>query len=440
MERESGLRWEGVVKSLPTFVVAAICLSSGGIQERLRPRLPGLLVWATALLCASAACAADRQARSAGSEGAVIILVSLAPLLGCTAFLVSDHENVLAANNEDSSNPDTKIWFVPRDAEGRLGRVYLGYGNLWPQGGMNEEGLFFDGFGLAPMTAREPDGKPKATFLHILESMERFSTVEEVVGLFEQHDRSFMDSFMLVFADATGDAVIIERDALLRRNDGLIITSHLQQSRLAPDEEPGCQRYRIACQMIASMPEVSVHNCRRVLSAVHFEGESTTQYSNICDLRNRRLHLYHFHDFEHALVFDLATELDRDARVLSLREQFPSTFAAESYWQQREAEIQEQLQLLPGNVDRDNYSRYTGEYSEDHAAIPGLVRTVKERDGHLYTHTNFAPGEFELHPKSGHTFVQLDHAGRTEIEFIVGESGPAEGVTINGRTAVRLVD
>ena len=167
-----------------------------------------LLAIAAALVATGAAASQGQLPAPDGHSGLLAtLLITVIPVLGCTAFLVSSESEVFAANNEDSQNPDTKVWFVPGDAEGRLGRVFLGYGNLWPQGGVNEKGLFFDGFGTLPLDPREPNGKPRATHLHVLEAMERLATVEEVIELFEQHDRIFMDSFMLMFADATGDAV-----------------------------------------------------------------------------------------------------------------------------------------------------------------------------------------------------------------------------------------
>jgi tetratricopeptide (TPR) repeat protein len=67
----------------------------------------------------------------------------------CTAFLASHRDVVLAGNNEDYINPQTRVRFVPSE-DGRLGRIYFGFDNLYLQGGMNERGLFFDGFATAP--------------------------------------------------------------------------------------------------------------------------------------------------------------------------------------------------------------------------------------------------------------------------------------------------
>jgi hypothetical protein len=61
----------------------------------------------------------------------------------CTIFVVTDGRRTLFANNEDWSDPQTFIWFVPGSGS-RLGCAYVGFGNQWAQGGINNAGLAFD--------------------------------------------------------------------------------------------------------------------------------------------------------------------------------------------------------------------------------------------------------------------------------------------------------
>jgi hypothetical protein len=59
--------------------------------------------------------------------------------------MMTDGQRVLVGNNEDSKIPYTRVWFVPAEKD-QFGRVYFGYDNWIPQGGMNDQGLFFDYF------------------------------------------------------------------------------------------------------------------------------------------------------------------------------------------------------------------------------------------------------------------------------------------------------
>ncbi len=58
------------------------------------------------------------------------------PVWACTGLVVNDGERVLVGNNEDWFNPRTKIWFT-QPGNGRYGSVYFGFNDFGPQGGMN---------------------------------------------------------------------------------------------------------------------------------------------------------------------------------------------------------------------------------------------------------------------------------------------------------------
>jgi hypothetical protein len=63
------------------------------------------------------------------------------PGQGCTVFYAASGDLAFAGNSEDSFNPLTRAWFIPA-SDGRYGRVYFGYDDLSPQGGLNDQGLF----------------------------------------------------------------------------------------------------------------------------------------------------------------------------------------------------------------------------------------------------------------------------------------------------------
>lgn len=44
------------------------------------------------------------------------------------------------------------------------------------------------------------------------------------------------------------------------------------------------------------------------MQAVHVD---ITQYSNVYDIKNRKVYLYHFHDYDHVVEIDLLNELEK---------------------------------------------------------------------------------------------------------------------------------
>ncbi len=79
--------------------------------------------------------------------GLALVLVCLAfaplPARACTIFVLTDTNRALFCNNEDWSNPKTRIWFMPA-GDGCYGAVYVGFDDGYAQGGMNTEGLACD--------------------------------------------------------------------------------------------------------------------------------------------------------------------------------------------------------------------------------------------------------------------------------------------------------
>src|SRR5687767_6048469 len=124
--------------------------------------------------------------------------------LACTAFCAAGGGQVLVGNNEDWYNPRTKIRFIPAKP-GSYGRVYVGFDDMAPQGGMNERGLWFDGFAAPPVGAGPSSELPHFSGQIVDSAMAECANVEEVIRLFSQYNRAFLSEGILMFADASGD-------------------------------------------------------------------------------------------------------------------------------------------------------------------------------------------------------------------------------------------
>ncbi len=249
-------------------------------------------------------------------------------LSACTGFCASVRGVTLVGNNEDYNNPRTKLWFVPA-SNGAHGRMYVGFDDLWAQGGMNDQGLFFDGFATERVAA--VPGKPAFPGNLVEKIMSECATVAEAVRLFEKYDRSFLERGILLFADRHGDAAAIEPGAVVRKTGRYFVQTNFHQSRVRP-EGAICPRFRIASEMLESAGDgISVELFRRILAATHAEGQYPTLYSNIYDLNQQVMYLYHFHNYENVIRIDLRERLKQGKQVYDLPSLFPRTFAAEVF-------------------------------------------------------------------------------------------------------------
>jgi hypothetical protein len=258
--------------------------------------------------------------------------------LACTAFMSSESDLVLVGNNEDFYHPYTRIWFIP-STNGRYGRVYFGYDDWRPQGGMNDQGLFFDAFSTAPLEVKLSKEKPKFKGNFFDTFMAKCATVEAVLDFFDRHNLEFMLKFQLLIVDATGDSAIIEGDHIIRKKDSYQVVTNFYRSKVAYRDFPcewykgGCLRYQIAENMLKKNRSASVEYFRDILNSTHQNTLGVqTLYSNIYDLKSRIIHLYYLHNYDHEVTISLNDELKKGRHYYDL----PSLFGEKVSYTKKE--------------------------------------------------------------------------------------------------------
>lgn len=283
----------------------------------------------------------------------VIIMSALVPgssLYACTGFCIAKGDTVLFGNNEDWKDPDTKVSYVPAE-KGKYGRVYFGFG--YPEGGMNEKGLVFDGFATSPNKVKNSLDKPNfpgcLPGCLIDKVMSECATVDEVLEIFDKYNLAFMERAMYLFADEYGNSAIIEGDNVVRKKGKYQVCTNFYQSE-TKKEDINCGRYKIATAMFEEADDISVDLGKRVLAATHNEAPYPTVYSNVYDLKRKIVYLYHFHNFQNEVVIDLKAELAKGARRIDLPDLFPKTFVAENFKNASKAESEKQKAPPPDKV------------------------------------------------------------------------------------------
>ena len=246
---------------------------------------------------------------------------------------------VLAGNSEDWYELRTKIWFVPASKE-EYGRVYVGFDHAPVhdrfQGGMNDQGLFMDMNAVKPAGWHDKPGKPSFHGDLVEQILSHYSTVDEVVEFFHQHNVPDLNVLKVPVADSKGHSVIVEWGKgqlhFLYKEDCYQISTNFIQSDYEDPKEYPCQRYQIADRILRNADTPSVGLIRSVLSATHSEHISPTLYSNICDLEKKKIYLYLFHNFEEETVFDLDRELEKGEAEYPMHSLFATIpFAAHQF-------------------------------------------------------------------------------------------------------------
>ena len=266
----------------------------------------------------------------------------------CTIFSASVGDRVLFGNNEDYYLPKTYLWTDPA-TDSNYGCIFIGFKDYSHQGGINEKGLCFDANALPGSKINpHPELEPAPFYEPPYENfmiwvpvfiLKRAATVEEAIEIARKFQRknwypnSGKISYQLHFADATGDAVVIsvgENGELAfsrkEQEDNYSLSTNF--NKVNPDNalEYPCRRYSIAQEMlekINSENDLSVEYFTSILDSVHQEGVfNTTLYSNVFDLKNGIIYLYHWHQFEEVVVLKVEEELAKGRIMLRIKDLF----------------------------------------------------------------------------------------------------------------------
>ena len=165
------------------------------------------------------------------------------------------------------------------------------------------------------------------------------------------------------------------------------------------------------------------------MDAVHVEGDSQTLYSNVYDLTHRRVHVYHFHDYQHSVVFDLTEKLAKGAHSYDLPALFPPNPAAETWAAEP---MSRYWQVVDGRRATGSYLPELGVYEGDYAMPPewapaGAAAVVSAGDEYLLLELPDA-GRYELYPETDTRFFYVAFRGPNpttifEVGFETDEAG-----------------
>jgi hypothetical protein len=231
-------------------------------------------------------------------------LVAAGAAKACTIFLLTDGARALFFNNEDWSDPKTKIWFIPA-GPGHYGAVYVGFDNGIGQGGMNTAGLAYDWVaGFDEKWAPTADMKP-ARGLSSQRMLETCATVDAAIDFYRKHREPMFSKCRMFVADRTGASAIIGA-----KNGQLYI------ERSNRNHGFGFGGRRLA-KGLAKSPEPTVANGLALLRECQQGGSYATKYSNVFDLKSRQIVVAYAPEGK-PVALDLADELRKGAHYYDI--------------------------------------------------------------------------------------------------------------------------
>jgi len=324
--------------------------------------------------------------------------------LACTVFRVTQGARTLVGNNEDDNTSDTKVWFLAPE-DGKYGRVFFGFANGAPQGGMNDQGLFFDWVADNPSPEWQRDPKKLNYAGSVSEKiLEEARTLEEALQLYEEYNETaFLKSRTLLVDKSGASAIVSWQDGKMKVVRGEAVFQGLGYG------------YSTAAETFDKPTDVTIERVGSVLQSCLQSGEYPTQYSNVYDLQRGDVWVYRFHSQKPPVKFNLGEEIRKGHHYLNLP----------LLEEQLSQPLRTDFKTQPvGKIDQRVYEMCTGQYKIE----PDYVFRITTRNGRLYFDAHDASNT-ELYPASGTRFFLRSLDGY--LLFKITDDGKVEEAVLH---------
>jgi hypothetical protein len=179
------------------------------------------------------------------------------------------------------------------------------------QGGMNTEGLFFDGTKTPFAPYNDNETKENCNCYIWKKILEECATVEEAVKYVQRYRITEIEDIHILFADKKGhSAVVGVYDGKLQvhqriGNHQLLTNFNLSDPGYGTDST--CGRFAEATKLLEIDSSATIDNLQEILSRTH--QEKYTVYSNIYNLSAGDVYVYNHADFSKKIKLNLQQEL-----------------------------------------------------------------------------------------------------------------------------------
>ncbi len=249
----------------------------------------------------------------------------------CTIFIANDNKNVWIGNNEDDNpNKNYRLWFYPSTSQGENGCITWG-GVLtgfmeknsfkFPEGGINESGLFIDAAALPEKLFIKKDPSKKDWNGYVIkEVLKTCKTVQDALVLLGQYNLVEQEKAQIFLADASGDYAIVHANYTIRKSsNNFALTNYC----LKDDKQHLCWRRSIVEDMLKEKKQFRLNDITEILEkSAQTDYYNKTNYSIVADLKNGRIHLFQKRDFGRSKVLSVKEELLKGERSEDMKTLF----------------------------------------------------------------------------------------------------------------------
>lgn len=334
----------------------------------------------------------------------LIIFAIQLKALSCSMYKITMHGKTFVGNNEDGWRANTRIW-TENGKTGEYGAMYVGYDDLYPQGGMNEKGLVFDGFFIDEYTPRIKSKKPIFQASMGKTIMKTCQNVDEVRTFLSNYNLSSLRRGMVMFVDKSGHYLVVEADTMIKGNDEKYILSNFCPSRTPDLDAVNIPFYQKGRKMLEAEADTSLNYLKSLSDTVHQEwplNGAGTLYTTIYDLNEGTVNLFFYHDYKYSIKYKLKDELNKGDTIFIIPALFPDNAKGQDQFQrynETRALIQE---IKTTEIAKDSTALYSYITSKDLKTMPGFFEGEINAVGYAFVNEkdiNSAINVFRLNLK-----------------------------------------
>ena len=254
----------------------------------------------------------------------LLILVVHSNLFACFILFLTDGKEIWIGNHEDWYARDAEVTFIPGQ-KGKFGMVYFDFKSEgFAQGGMNTQGLFFDGTRTPYAPFPENENKKDCHCYIWTKLLAECSTVEQGIRYIETYKIPEIEEIHILLADKTGNSAIVGvydgKIQIHKRNGNFQVLTNFNVSNPAYGGELPCSRFDSAQQMLHRDSSASLKNIENILSKTN--QEELTVCSNIYNLSKGEVYIYHQINYTKKRKFILKEELKKGRHAMMIDDLF----------------------------------------------------------------------------------------------------------------------
>jgi Glycogen recognition site of AMP-activated protein kinase/Acyl-coenzyme A:6-aminopenicillanic acid acyl-transferase len=267
-----------------------------------------------------------------------VTLLTTQNAAACTIFIANDGKNVWVGNNEDDNpNKNYRFWFEPSKDKTKKGYIIWagllkglakGISDKFPEGGINESGLFIDAAVLPQKILIKKQAAKKDWKGYVIKAvLEKCKSVQEALDFLNQYNLTEQEKAQIFIADASGDYAIVHANYVIKKEtNNFALTNY----GLKDENQSLCWRRSIVDAMLKAKNEYDLNYIQTILEkSAQTDYFNKTNYSIAADLKQVQLYLYQKNDFTTSKVLSVKEALAKGKRSEDMTAFFPKKLSIE---------------------------------------------------------------------------------------------------------------